>query len=54
VKRYRVVIEPEAQADLDSIETYIAEAGNAEAGERFVAEVLDLCRGLEHFPDRGS
>lgn len=24
------------------------------AGERFVAEALDLCRTLDHFPHRGS
>lgn len=52
--RYRVVVEPEAQADLDAIEAYIASEGNPETGARFVAEALDLCRSLDHFPDRGS
>ena len=54
MRRYRVVVEPEAQADLDAIETYIAREGNPEAGERFVAEALDVCRSLDRFPDRGS
>lgn len=54
MRRYRVVVEPEAQADLDAIEAYIAGEGNPEAGARFVAEALDLCRTLDNFPYRGS
>lgn len=52
--RYRVVVEPEAQADLEAIEIYIAGEGNPEAGEHFVAEALALCRTLNRFPYRGS
>ena len=52
--RYRVVVEPEAQADLAAIEAYIAGEGYPEAGERFVAEALGLCRMLDRFPHRGS
>jgi len=54
VRRYRVVVEPEAQADLEAIEAYIAREGNPEAGERFVTEALDLCRSLDRFLSYGG
>ncbi|WP_176038709.1 type II toxin-antitoxin system RelE/ParE family toxin [Brucella tritici] len=53
MKRFAVEYAPEALDQLAAIESYIAEAGSPEAGERFVDEIVSRCDALESFPERG-
>ncbi len=43
MKRFTVEYAPEALDQLAAIESYIAEAGSPEAGERFVDEIVSHC-----------
>lgn len=54
MKRFAVEYAPEALDQLAVIESYIAEAGSPEAGERFVDEIVSHCDALESFPERGT
>jgi toxin ParE1/3/4 len=48
-----VIFTPEAQAHLDEIFDYIAEASPI-AAHRFVTAIVDYCMTFELFPQRGT
>ncbi len=50
---YIVRFTPEAQDQLDELESHIAEAGSPLAAARYVDAIVDCCEGLRAFPHRG-
>ena len=50
--RYRVLLTPEAQADLLALYDYLAEHGSADRALRYIERIEGWCKGLEHFPER--
>lgn len=45
---------PEAQQQLDELETHIADAGSPIAAARYVDSIVDHCENLQTFPQRGT
>lgn len=54
MKRYRVSLRPDAFADLQSIEAYIAREGSPDVAKRFVQAIVEHCFALDRFPHRGT
>lgn len=51
---YRVILTPEAEAQLDSLHDYIAGATSLEVANRYVDAILARIAGLTDFPHRGT
>ena len=51
---YRIVVSPEADAQLIALYRYIAVEASPRAAERFVGAILDQCETLSQFPERGA
>lgn len=45
---------PEAQQQLDELETHIAGAGSPSVAARYVDSIVDYCENLRTFPHRGT
>lgn len=54
MRRYTVVIDPDAQADLDRLRSYIAREGSPASADRFLREILEYFRTFEVAPNRGT
>jgi plasmid stabilization system protein ParE len=54
VKRYRIIISPEAEAQLATIYRYVADGASPEIALRFTSKIVERCRALESFPSRGT
>lgn len=50
---YTVRFAPQALAQLDAIETYIAHAGSPRTAARYVDAIVAYCESLTTFPQRG-
>jgi toxin ParE1/3/4 len=50
----RVILAPEAQADLIQIYNYIEEQSGQPTAHNYVQRVTDYCEGLADFPERGT
>ena len=50
---YTVVFSPEAQAQLDMLEDFIANAGSPINAARYVDAIVSYCESLTIFPQRG-
>ena len=51
---HRVVLRPDAVADLKSIFTYVAEQAGFDAAARYDRRLRDACGTLADFPNRGT
>ncbi|WP_397420287.1 type II toxin-antitoxin system RelE/ParE family toxin [Phenylobacterium sp.] len=51
---YRIVVSPEADAQLIALYRYIAVEASPRTAERFVGKILDQCEKLSRFPERGA
>ena len=51
---YRIIVSPEADAQLIALYRYIAVEASPRTAERFVDAILDQCEKLSRFPDRGA
>lgn len=51
---YVVRFSPEAQQQLDELESHIAEVGSPTAAARYVDSIVDYCENLQTFPHRGT
>ena len=51
---YRIVLTPEAEAQLDSLHDYIAGETSFEVANRYVDAILKRIAGLSEFPHRGT
>ena len=51
---YRIIVSPEADAQLIALYRYIAVEASPRTAERFVDSILDQCEKLSRFPDRGA
>ena len=54
MRRYRVVLSTRADAHLDAIWNWIASQASSETADFFTEKLLERCRSLEHFPQRGT
>jgi plasmid stabilization system protein ParE len=54
MRRFHVVITPEAQADLDSLYAYIADQAGKKVAQTFIDRLRGYCLGLSHAPQRGE
>ncbi len=54
MKRYKVILLPDAERRLSAIEAYIAERAGSLVAERFVAQVIARAERLSAFPLRGT
>ncbi|QND61776.1 type II toxin-antitoxin system RelE/ParE family toxin [Mesorhizobium huakuii] len=45
---------PEAQQQLDELETHIAGVGSPNVAARYVDNIVDYCENLQTFPHRGT
>lgn len=45
---------PEAQQQLDELETHIARVGSPNVAARYVDNIVDYCENLQTFPHRGT
>lgn len=50
---FHVVFTPEAEAHLEELYTYIAEAANAQVAQDYVEALIVHCEALDEFPYRG-
>lgn len=50
---YSIIFAPEAFAQLDALEAYIAASDAPLAAKRFVDEIVDYCLRFDQFPMRG-
>jgi toxin ParE1/3/4 len=53
-KRYEVVLDAEAEAQLEDLFMYIAQDASIEVAERFTDAIVEQCEALSHFPNRGT
>lgn len=51
---YTVHFTPEAQQQLDELETHIAEVGSPTVAARYVDSIVNYCESLQTFPHRGT
>ncbi len=51
---YRIIVSPEADAQLIALYRYIAVEASPRTAQRFVDAILDQCERLSRFPDRGT
>ncbi|MBA2919316.1 type II toxin-antitoxin system RelE/ParE family toxin [Sphingomonas sp. MAH-20] len=54
IKRYEVVLDAEAEAQLEDLFMYIAQDASIEVAERFTDAIVEQCEALSHFPNRGT
>ena len=54
MKRYRVVLAPEALSHLRDLRDYIGAQNSRAIADGFVDRIIDHCRKLETFPRRGT
>lgn len=52
--KYRVVFNPEAEADLLSLYNYIADRSGEDRAYAYIERIEEACLSLESFPHRGS
>jgi toxin ParE1/3/4 len=52
-KKLQVSFSPDAEKNLEQIEEYIADNGNAEVAEKVVDEIVDRCGELADMPRSG-
>lgn len=52
--RCAVIFQPEAIAQLRTLEDYIAENASPAIGLRYVESIFDHCQALADFPQRGT
>ena len=50
----RVILTPEAQADLIQIYNYVEEQSGQLTAHSYVQRITDCCEGLADFPERGT
>ena len=53
MKRRRIIIAPEARADLVDIEEWLLNTASARTAEAFIARILAFCQSLETASERG-
>lgn len=53
-KRYEVVLDAEAEAQLEDLFLYIAQDASFEIAERFTDAILEQCEALSQCPNRGT
>jgi toxin ParE1/3/4 len=53
-KRYEVVFDAQAEAQLDDLFIYIARDASVEIAQRFTDAIVEQCGALSHFPHRGT
>lgn len=51
---YRVVFSHDADRDLEHIYRYVAEHDSAWNADRLLSSLIDDCKSLANFPDRGN
>ena len=51
---HRVLFSPEAEAQLDALYRYIANAASPTVAKGYTGAIVEHCGRLEIFPDRGS
>ena len=51
---YRIIVSPEADAQLIALYRYIAVEASPRTAERFVGTILDQCEKLSRLPERGA
>lgn len=51
---YRVVLSPEAEAQLQALRRHIAKAAGRDVAARYTRAIVDFCRTLSTFPHRGT
>ncbi|CAI2936809.1 type II toxin-antitoxin system RelE/ParE family toxin [Aminobacter niigataensis] len=51
---HSVLFTPEAQQQLDELETHIAGVGSPTVAARYVDSIVDYCENLQTFPHRGT
>ena len=54
MKRYRVIISPQAEADFDSLYAFIADDAGKPAAKRFIDRLYAFCSSLKNAPHRGT
>lgn len=54
MKTYRVILSPEARAQLDDLRAYIAAENSAEVANGYVDRIIRHCDSLSTFPYRGT
>jgi len=52
--RYRVLLSADAERDIDDIARYAASQDGMARAERLLAALIEVCRKLEGFPERGN
>lgn len=51
--KYRVILSDRAEAQLNELFVYVAENSGEIAASSFVEGIINYCRGLDTFPNRG-
>jgi toxin ParE1/3/4 len=54
VRRYTVIFDRDAEADLLSIRDYIARVRDPDFAQRFVEKIVDYCELFDRAPHRGT
>lgn len=53
-KRYEVILDAQAEAQLDDLFAYIAQDASIDIAQGFTDAILDQCEALSLFPSRGT
>ncbi len=53
MKRRRIIIAPEAEADLDGIEGWIVDSASSRVATTFISSIFDFCESLDIASERG-
>ncbi len=53
-RTYTVIFTPRAERHLDSLYSYIADQSGEARAKHFVGRIIDHCRNLSTFPERGT
>jgi toxin ParE1/3/4 len=53
MKKYKVIIDPQAKADLKEIFVYVSVNDNLESANKLLDRIEETCFKLERYPERG-
>lgn len=54
MKTYKVILSPEARAQLDDLRAHIATENSAEVANGYIDRIIKHCNSLSTFPHRGT
>ena len=54
MKSYRIILSPEARAQLDSLRDYIATQNSAAVANGYIDRIIEYCGSLTTVPHRGT